>query len=66
LAELEAHHLDTNDPPRGRRRRRPVQPSLFAGTTDPVLQALREFDADGASPEEVREQLKRWQRDLRS
>jgi DNA mismatch repair protein MutS len=63
LAELESHHLNTKDPP-GRHKRRPPQPSLFARTDDPVLQALREFDVDHAPPDEALAQIKRWQRDL--
>jgi DNA mismatch repair protein MutS len=65
LSDLEAHHLSTSDPPAGRdRRRRPTQPSLFSQTDDPVLQAVRDFDVDRASPEEALAQLKRWRRDL--
>jgi DNA mismatch repair protein MutS len=65
LAELEAHPLDTPEPPSTTgRRRRPVQPSLFAQTEDPILQALRELDADRASPEEVLAKVRRWRRDL--
>ena len=64
LADLESHHVSTKDTP-GRRKRRPAQPSLFASSDDPVLQALREFDADHATPEQVLEQVKRWRRELR-
>jgi DNA mismatch repair protein MutS len=64
LAELELHHqLNMADTP-GRRKRRSVQPSLFAGSEDPVLQAVRAFDAEHASPEEALAQIKRWRRDL--
>ncbi len=66
LAELEAHHLQTEGRP-GALLRRPklVQASLFAGTEDPVLVALREADVGGMPAEEVAELVKRWQRELR-
>jgi DNA mismatch repair protein MutS len=64
LTDLESHHVTTQDPP-SRRKRRPAQPSLFGGSDDPVLQALREFDADRATGEEALAQVKRWRRDLR-
>jgi len=63
LADLESHHVTTKDPP-DRRKRRPAQPSLFAGSEDPVLQALREFDPDCATPDEALAKLKRWRREL--
>jgi DNA mismatch repair protein MutS len=63
LADLESHHVNTPDPP-GRRKRRPQQPSLFAGSDDPVLQGLRDFDPDRATPEEALAQIRRWRRDL--
>lgn len=62
LTDLEAHHVEAQGRPR---RRRPLQPSLFAGSDDPVLQELREFDADRAGSEEALAQLRRWQRELR-
>jgi DNA mismatch repair protein MutS len=65
LAELEAHHLNMPERPGARiRRPRLVQASLFAHTEDPVLEALRRFDVEGARPEEVAEQVRRWQREL--
>jgi DNA mismatch repair protein MutS len=66
LAELERHHVQTPERP-GARIRRPklVQPSLFAGMDDPVLQELRELDLEGLSPEEIADRARRWQRDLR-
>jgi DNA mismatch repair protein MutS len=63
LADLESHHVHTTDSPHHRKRRQ--QPSLFAGSDDPVLQALREFDADAATPDEALAHVKRWRRDLR-
>jgi DNA mismatch repair protein MutS len=65
LAELEAHHLNTPERP-GARIRKPkiVQASLFARSDDPVLQALREYDVDALSAEEVAEQVRRWKREL--
>jgi DNA mismatch repair protein MutS len=65
LAELEAH-LNTPDRP-GTRLRRPriIQASLFANSEDPLLQALREFNLEAATPEEVVAQVRRWKRDLR-
>jgi DNA mismatch repair protein MutS len=63
LANLESHHVHTTDPPH-RRKHRQQQPSLFAGTHDPILQALREFDADAATPDEALAHVKRWRRDL--
>jgi DNA mismatch repair protein MutS len=66
LTELEAHHVNAPDRPGARLRRpRVVQRSLFANTEDPVLQAVREFDLDGATPEQVLAQVRRWQRELR-
>jgi DNA mismatch repair protein MutS len=66
LAELEAHHLQTEGRP-GALLRRPklVQASLFAGTEDPVLVALREADVEAMPAGEVAELVRRWQRDLR-
>jgi DNA mismatch repair protein MutS len=67
LAELEAHHLQTPARPEDHiSRPRVVQTSLFAGTDDPVLQALRDIDMDAASAEEVAEQVRHWQRELRN
>jgi DNA-directed RNA polymerase subunit K/omega len=43
-----------------------VQRSLFANQEDPVLRALREVELDNLSPEEVVEQVRKWQRDLKS
>jgi DNA mismatch repair protein MutS len=63
LAELESHHVNTKDSP-GHRKRRPAQPSLFAGSDDPVLQALREFDVERMTPEEAFAQIERWRREL--
>jgi DNA mismatch repair protein MutS len=65
LAELEAHHVHTPDRPGVIRRPRLVQASLFAGTEDPVLVALREFDPDRKTPEEVTDQVRHWVRELR-
>jgi DNA mismatch repair protein MutS len=66
MAELEAHHLQMPAHPDDHiRRPRLVQTSLFAGTDDPVLQALRDLDVDAMAAEEVAEQVRRWQRDLR-
>jgi hypothetical protein len=64
LAELEAHHVNTPDRPGRIRRPRVVQRSLFANSEDPVLEALRGYEVGCASPEEVAEQVKRWQREL--
>jgi DNA mismatch repair protein MutS len=65
LRELEAHHLNTPDRPTAAiRRPKLTQFSLFAGTEDPVLAALREFAVEGRSPEEVVEQVRRWQKEL--
>ncbi len=65
LAELEAHHVEAPDRPGRIRRPRTVQRSLFAGMEDPVLQALREFDVNKATPEELMTAVRRWKRDLR-
>ncbi len=65
LAELEAHHLQT--PARSAdhiARPKLVQASLFAGTDDPVMVALREFDVEGVPAEVVVEQVRKWQREL--
>jgi DNA mismatch repair protein MutS len=64
LAELESHHVDTPERPGRIRRPRVVQRSLFANSEDPVLQALREFDVNRATPEEVVAAVRRWKRDL--
>ena len=65
LAELEAHHLNTPERA-GAKIRKPkiIQASLFARTDDPVLEALRAFDVDGRSLEEVVEQVRRWRGEL--
>jgi DNA mismatch repair protein MutS len=66
LAELEAHHLQMPARPQNHiSRPRLVQTSLFAGTDDPVLQALRDLDVDAVTAEELAEQVRRWQRELR-
>ena len=41
-----------------------VQASLFAGSEDPVLVALRETDVGAMTAEELAEQVRRWQREL--
>jgi DNA mismatch repair protein MutS len=64
LAELEAHHVNAPDRPGRIRRPKVVQASLFAGTEDPVLTDLRQFDLAKATPEEVAAQVRRWQREL--
>jgi DNA mismatch repair protein MutS len=65
LAELEAHHLQSK-PRQGDHIARPrlVQSSLFAGTTDPVMEALRGYDVDAMPAEEIADQVRRWQREL--
>ncbi len=66
LAELEAHHLQTPARPQDHiSRPRLVQTSLFAGTDDPVLVALRDFEVDGVPGEALAEQIRRWQNELR-
>ena len=62
LAELEAQHREMESQP-GRHISRPrlVQASLFAGTEDPVLMALREADVATMTAEELAEQVRRWQ-----
>ncbi len=66
LAELEAHHLQTPARPQDHiSRPRLVQTSLFAGTDDPVLLALRDFEVDGVPGEALAEQIRRWQNQLR-
>jgi DNA mismatch repair protein MutS len=66
LAELEAHHVNAPNRPGRIRRPRVVQRSLFANMEDPVLQALRAFDLNKATPEEVVAAVRRWIRDLHS
>ncbi len=68
LAELEAHHLKASESPAPGRIRKPktVQPSLFANSEDPILQALRALDVSALPAEEVVTQVRRWQRELRS
>jgi DNA mismatch repair protein MutS len=67
LAELEAHHVKTPERPGARiRKPRVVQPSLFAHTEDPVLEALRQYDVSAATPEAIAAQVRRWQRELRA
>jgi DNA mismatch repair protein MutS len=66
LAELEAHHLQQEArPAKHISRPRLTQASLFAGTEDPVLAALRELDVDGTPPDELARTVRRWQRELR-
>jgi len=65
LAELESQHLQMPAVSAAYLSRpRLIQASLFAGTDDPVLTALREFDPDAVSAEEVVEQVRRWKREL--
>jgi DNA mismatch repair protein MutS len=65
LAELEAHHLQAPARPADHiARPKLVQASLFAGTDDPVLLALREMDVEGMPAEALVEQVRRWQREL--
>ena len=65
LADLEAQHREVEAQP-GRHIRKPrlVQASLFAGSEDPVLTALREVDVGALTPEALAEQVRRWQREL--
>jgi DNA mismatch repair protein MutS len=66
MAELEAHHLQMESQPKAQLRRpKLIQASLFAGTDDPVLVAVRECDLEGMTPEEVVELVRAWQRELR-
>jgi DNA mismatch repair protein MutS len=67
LAELEARHMAVPElpNPKGPRRPRLVEPSLFAGTDDPVLVALSRADLDRMTPEQALRQLRLWQRELR-
>ncbi|MGH7172041.1 MAG: DNA mismatch repair protein MutS, partial [Gemmataceae bacterium] len=65
LAELERHHVETPDRPGRIRRPRAAQRSLFANMEDPILQALRELNLDGATPEEIVAAVRRWKRELR-
>jgi DNA mismatch repair protein MutS len=66
LTELEAHHLETPERT-GEHLRRPkvIQASLFAGTTDPVLEDLRGFDPEGMSRDEIVAHIQRWQREVK-
>jgi hypothetical protein len=65
LAELLEHHLQLPSRPQNYiSRPRVVQTSLFAGTEDPVLVALRGYDVAKATPEEVVAQVKQWQKEL--
>jgi DNA mismatch repair protein MutS len=64
LAELEAHHVEAPERPGKIRKPNIVQPSLFAGCEDPILQELRAIDLGAATPAEVVERVRRWQRDL--
>ena len=68
LAELEEQHLQSEARPseHGPKRPRVMQASLFADTSDPVLEAIRETDFDSLTPEEAWEQLRRWQSELKS
>jgi DNA mismatch repair protein MutS len=67
LAELEAHHLAAPARPEARiRKPRLVQSSLFAQTEDPVMQALREVNLEGLTPEGVVELVRSWQREVGS
>ncbi|MBY0230717.1 MAG: DNA mismatch repair protein MutS, partial [Gemmataceae bacterium] len=65
LAELEARHA-AQPAQAGALLSKPklVQASLFAGTDDPVLAALREADTERLSGEEALELLRKWQREL--
>src|SRR5207249_4459605 len=65
LAELEAMH-EASQPAQGATIARPrlMQTSLFAGTEDPVLVALRTLDLRHLTAEQVIEQVRRWQREL--
>ena len=68
LAELEARHVAVPEQPaaKGPRKPRLVEPSLFAHTEDPVLQAMRQADLSKMTAEEALVHLRRWQRELRS
>ncbi len=65
LAELETMH-ETGQPVPDSTIARPrmLQASLFAGTDDPVLVALRELDLRRMTPEQVLEQVRLWKREL--
>jgi DNA mismatch repair protein MutS len=66
LAELEARHMAVPEVPhaKGPRRPRLVEPSLFAGTDDPVLVALRKADLEKMTPDEALRRLRQWRREL--
>jgi DNA mismatch repair protein MutS len=66
LAELEAQHAAREAQPPAAHLRRPklAQPSLFAGSDDPVLLAIRELDFETLNGEEAIRLLRRFQREL--
>jgi DNA mismatch repair protein MutS len=66
LAELEAQHAAREAQPPTAHLRRPklAQPSLFAGTDDPVLLAIRELNLETLSGDEALRVLRRFQREL--
>jgi DNA mismatch repair protein MutS len=66
LAELEAQHAAREAQPPTAHLRRPklAQPSLFAGSEDPVLLAIRELEVEKLSPEQALEWIQRWKREL--
>jgi DNA mismatch repair protein MutS len=65
LAELEAMHEAAQPTPEAMiSRPKLMQTSLFAGTEDPVLVALRELDLRRLSAEQVVEHVRSWQREL--
>jgi DNA mismatch repair protein MutS len=68
LAELEAQHAEREAQPPSAQLRRPklTQPSLFAGSDDPVLLAIREMDINNLTAEQALELLRRWKRELHS
>ncbi|MFQ3651180.1 MAG: DNA mismatch repair protein MutS [Gemmataceae bacterium] len=66
LAELEAQHAAREAQPSTAHLRRPklAQPSLFAGSDDPVLLAIRELDLNQLNGEQALQLLRRFQREL--
>ncbi|MFO0877506.1 MAG: DNA mismatch repair protein MutS [Gemmataceae bacterium] len=65
LAELEALHLQQEVRPAAHLARpRLVQASLFAGTEDPVLVALRDADLESLTSDQIAALARQWQREL--
>ena len=66
LAELESRHAQAPPAEAGAIIKRPklIQPSLFAGSQDPVLEEINSIDLSSLDAESALALIRRWRREL--